>query len=217
MSLPLALTEDLESSDGNPSDGPVRRNPESAGSSEASSSSAPDRLWTERIRGGDRGAYEALFRALYPSLCSIVDRRVQSPEIAEELVQDLFARVWERRLHLDPEQSITSYLYRSAKNQALNFLKHRKIANEAVGTVVLSLRPAQFSPEDDLCHTELATAAQQAIERLPNRCREIFLLSRQGDLTYAEIASLLGLSVKTVETQMSRALRSLRSDLLPYL
>lgn len=177
----------------------------------------PDRCCIERIRGGDAEAFGAVFRALYPSLCSLVARRVGSPEIAEELVQDVLVRVWERRAELDPGRSLTRYLYRAAKNRALNHLKHRVFVGRSQELLRMGPRPLQPTPEDQVRYNELLDATEEAIEQLPDRCREIFLLSRQGDLRYLEISRLLGISVKTVETQMGRALKALRSALLPYL
>jgi RNA polymerase sigma-70 factor (ECF subfamily) len=179
--------------------------------------SPQEATWVERIRDGDQESFGTLYRALYPSLCNLVARRVSCPEIAAELVQDVFLRVWERRETLDPEQSITRYLYRAARNQALNHLKHQNIVSRAHGILVLSLRPAQPAAEDGVRYDEIATAAQDAIDHLPDRCGEIFLLSRQGERSYADIARLLGISIKTVETQMGRALKTLRAALLPYL
>ena len=176
-----------------------------------------DATWTERVRSGDHEAFRAMFEALYPSLCSVVARRVGSRAIAEELVQDVFLRVWERREALDPEQSITGYLYRAARNQASNHLKHRGIADRSRHAIVLSLRPPETATDEQTRFNEIASVAQEAIDELPTRCREIFLLSRHGDLSYAEIARLLGLSVKTVEIQMGRALKTLRARLLPFL
>ena len=158
-----------------------------------------------------------MFEALYPSLCSLVARRVGSRAIAEELVQDVFLRIWERRRTLDPERSITGYLYRAARNQAGNHLKHRGIADRSRHTIVLNLRPAETAADEEVRYNEIATVAQDAIDELPARCREIFLLSRHAELSYGEIARLLGLSVKTVETQMGRALKALRARLLPFL
>ena len=176
-----------------------------------------DATWTERVRAGDHEAFRAMFEALYPSLCSVVARRVGSRAIAEELVQDVFLRVWERRESLDSQQSITGYLYRAARNQASNHLKHRGLADRSRHAIVLSLRPAETATDEEARFNEIAGVAQEAIDELPTRCREIFLLSRHAELSYAEIARLLGLSVKTVETQMGRALKTLRARLLPFL
>jgi RNA polymerase sigma-70 factor (ECF subfamily) len=173
--------------------------------------------WTEKIRAGDHDAFEALFHSHYPSLCSLVARRVESPETAEEIVQDVFLRVWERRHALDPELSITHYLYRAARNHAMNHVKHRSIVLRERDAARTALRPSETAPEDRIRYDEIAAVAQRAIEQLPERCREIFLLSRHGELKYAEIASLLGISIKTVETHMVHALSSLRSGLLPYI
>ena len=176
-----------------------------------------DATWAERVRDGDHDAFSAMFHALYPSLCNVVARRVGSRAIAQELVQDVFLRVWQRRDSLDPEQSITGYLYRAAKNQAANHLKHRGLADRSRHTVVLSLVPSAVGADEETRYNEIAAVAQEAIDELPTRCREIFLLSRNAELSYGEIARLLGLSVKTVETQMGRALKALRARLLPFI
>lgn len=172
---------------------------------------------TEKIRDGDHDAFAAIFRALYPNLCAAVSRRVGSRETAEELVQEVFLRVWQHRSSLDPTKSITSYLYRAAKNQALNHIKHREIASRSRDLLVLDLHERQERTGDSAQFEEVASAAAEAIDHLPARCREIFLLSRHAELTYGEIARLLGISVKTVETQMGRALKTLRTRLRPFL
>lgn len=176
-----------------------------------------DRSLAERIRAGDSEAFSTLFQSTYPNLCALAARRVGSPEIAEELVQDVFLRIWERRQTLDPEQSVTRYLYRAARNAAMNHLKHRRVSERFQAQASPGVGSSRVTPEDHLGYAELLEAAQEAIEELPDRCREIFLLSRQSHLKYSEIAQLLGLSVKTVETQMGRALKALRTRLLPWL
>ncbi len=178
-------------------------------------SSATERSWAEKVRAGDTDAFSALFHALYPSLCTIAARRVGSPEVAEDLVQEVFVRVWERRATLDPEQSVSRYLFRAVRNETLNYLKHRQVVSRTQDQV--TVHGQLPGPEQELDYQQLSDAVQEAVEQLPDRCREIFLLSRQGEMTYREIAHLLGLSIKTVETQMGRALRSLRLALLPHL
>jgi RNA polymerase sigma-70 factor (ECF subfamily) len=167
-----------------------------------------------RIRAGDERALEAVFRAHYPGMASFVQRFVRSPDVAEELVQDVFLKLWTKREHLAEIETLRTYLFRAARNTALNHLRRLKLERrwqEEQG--VDDDPPASFAADDEVSETEVAAAVQAAINRLPPRCREIFLLSRDGGLTYAEIARTLEISVKTVETQMGRALKSLRLSL----
>jgi RNA polymerase sigma-70 factor (ECF subfamily) len=168
--------------------------------------------WFDRIRAGDEAAFEALFRALAPGLCALITHYVKSRPVAEELVQDLFFDLWARRSEIVIEQALTSYLYTAARNRALNHLKRER------RVLPLSALPDARPDDPDAAapgETELLDALelQDAIERLPARCRLVFTLHRQHDLTYGEIAASLGLSIKTVETQMGRALKALRERL----
>jgi RNA polymerase sigma-70 factor (ECF subfamily) len=167
--------------------------------------------WIERIRSGDEAAFETLFRALAPGLCALVTRYVKSRQVAEELVQDLFFDMWTRRAELVVEQSLTSYLFAAARNRALNSLKRDQRAARWAAAAAAADDVDPAAPDESALLDALEL--QDAIEHLPARCRLIFTLNRQQDMTYGEIAAALGLSVKTVETQMGRALRSLRERL----
>lgn len=167
--------------------------------------------WIEKIRAGDEAAFEALFRALAPGLCALVTRYVHSRPVAEEIIQDLFFDLWSRRTQLVIEQAITAYLFTAARNRALNHVKRER---RVVPWNAAASRPEETDPSSP-GEAELLDALelQDAIEHLPARCRLIFTLNRHQEMTYAEIAKSLGLSVKTVETQMGRALRALRDRL----
>ncbi|MBX6365938.1 MAG: RNA polymerase sigma-70 factor [Gemmatimonadetes bacterium] len=162
-------------------------------------------------------ALEEVFRAYHGRLCAFVRHQVGSMETAEELVQDVFLRVWEGRARLDANGSLRSLLYRSARNAALNHLKHRAVEERWRRAASLDVDPARGTAEDAVREHELAAAIDRTIAALPERCRLIFLMSRQQGLGYAEIAEILGLSVKTVETQMGRALKALRAGLAAFL
>lgn len=167
-----------------------------------------------RIRAGDERALEAVFKAHYAGMASFVQRFVRSHDLAEELVQDVFLKLWSRREHLAEIETFRTYLFRAARNTALNYLRRAKLERrwrEEQGTD--DDPPTTFAADEGTAEQEVMVAVQEAINRLPPRCREIFLLSRDGGLTYAEIARSLEISVKTVETQMGRALKSLRASL----
>lgn len=172
-----------------------------------------------KIRNGDRAAFEALFRTYAEPLCDFVEGYVETPEVAEELVQDLFLKIWSQRETWDVQRSVKSYLYTAARNRALDHLKHRRVVDrweeEQARRHDNAYRPPR--PVKDLQHEQLRKEVQQAIEHLTERRRLVFSLSRHHDLTYKEIAAILDLSVRTVETHMREALKSLRDLLSSHL
>lgn len=142
---------------------------------------------------------------------------MECSHVAEELVQDCFLRLWIHR-NEPSDGSVRSYLYRSVRNACFDHLKSRKVRQQVTTLPDLdefTQGPAQ-SPEAEYHRREIEDAILAAIDLMPDRRREIFTLSRHDGLTYAEIADLLSISIKTVETQVGRALRFLR-DRLHYL
>jgi RNA polymerase sigma-70 factor, ECF subfamily len=170
-----------------------------------------------RIRAGDERALEELFRLYYAGMCSFVRRFVHAPDIAEELVQDVFFKLWSKRETLSEIDALRTYLFRAARNTALNHLRRKKLENAWEEQEAARGEPlTTVATDDDASTDEVSRAVNGAIGKLPARCREIFLMSREGGMTYAEIAVSLGISIKTVETQMGRALKSLRVSLAKY-
>ena len=170
----------------------------------------------ERLRHGDRSAFEVLFRAYSVPLCAFALHYVKVPEVAEEIVQDIFLKIWVNRESWRP-RNVKSYLYGAVRNKALDHLAHQKVVKEWKGNTYHGLETATRTPQHTLQYEELAAAIHEGIECLPERTRLAFILSRQPGLRYKEIASALGISVKTVEAQMSRAFRLLQTHLTPHL
>jgi RNA polymerase sigma-70 factor (ECF subfamily) len=171
---------------------------------------------TRRIRDGDVAAFEAAFRMHYAALCAFARHRVGSIDAAEELVQETFLRVWQNRERLDPAQSLRSYLYRAVLNHALNELKHRRVETRWLRLESTAPSSLDAGADDAVQANELAAAIAHTLDSLPDRCRLIFSMSRDQGLTYAEIGNILGISIKTVETQMGRALKALRAGLAAF-
>ncbi len=166
--------------------------------------------WLARLRAGDERAFEALFRTFTPGLVALVTRYVRSRSVAEELVQELFLTLWQRRLTLEVTQGVSTYLYVAARNRALAYLRHERIVERHAASVLGRLDdPASPGDADLLAMLEL----QDAIEELPTRCKLVYRLSRQQGMTQPEIATFLDISVKTVEAHMTRALMILRERL----
>lgn len=170
----------------------------------------------DRLRQGDETAFDEIFRAWYPSLVRSAESITLSRAVAEEIVQDVMLELWLRRESLARDTSPQAYLFQSTRNRALNHVRHERV--ERTAEPILTTRSdIEASAPADLVEDEIGVALRSAVSELPERCREVFELSRTHGLKYSEIATVLGISVKTVEAQMGKALRSLRVKLAKWL
>ena len=166
------------------------------------------------FRSDDPATVKKLFYQYYPFLCQNIYRIVKDKAIAEDLAQDTFFKFWNKRNELNIETSIKAYLRRMAINEGLYYLrKNKKFQKEEVE--VLAFVAADDDIEEQILHQEFSAEVHAAIEELPPRCKEIFKLSRFEELSYKEIAAKLDISIKTVENQMGKALKTLRVALQP--
>ncbi len=164
----------------------------------------------------DWPAYEALVREHYGKLCASAARYVGPGAPAEDVVQDVLLRVWTHRHRLG-DVDLLGYLMQSIHNTAISTIRRDRSDVARGERLAVELTPTSAVKADAAEREEIARAVTAAIDALPERCRLIFLLHRDGELTYREIAERLGLSIKTVETQMGRALKALRERLAPLL
>ena len=169
----------------------------------------------EKIKKGDEKAFETLFHKYFGILCSFATKIIKDDVAAEEIVQDFFVKLWEKREQLFIETSIKNYLFRSIKNLCLNFIQHNK-TKIRYAQIVLSEVENSFSDDSNYPEVDLFVKIEESINSLPKKRQEIFRLSRQDGLKYHEIAQKLNISIKTVETQMSLAIKSLRDKLKKY-
>ncbi|NTW23761.1 MAG: RNA polymerase sigma-70 factor [Lentimicrobium sp.] len=161
--------------------------------------------------------FEILFRAEFKGLCFFAQKYVKDFDASREIVQDSFINLWEKRASIDPSRSVKSYLTTTIHNKCHNYLRNNKKFNTNLLEIENLIEISEISDNDILVEQELRQTIQQAIEDLPEKCREIFLLNRYENLKYQEIAGKLGISVKTVEAQMSKALQHMRLRLAGYL
>ena len=175
-----------------------------------------DRDLQARIRAGDERAFDTVFRAHYPRLVRFAESIVRERGPAEEIAQEVMLELWRRRETLEVEQSFGAYLMRSARNRALNHVRHQRIVAREMAAATVETVESPGTDAETLGF-ELERAVRDAIENLPERCREVFTLSREQGLRYAEIARVLDISVKTVEKRMGQALAELRDRLAPWL
>jgi RNA polymerase sigma-70 factor (ECF subfamily) len=166
-----------------------------------------------RIRNGDVGQFESLFRSSYVSLVRYGRTLIKDDDTAEEIVQDLFFRLWQDKEKLQIESSLNGYLFRSVHNRCLHYIEHNKVVARHAEEMSYQQEESQESPSDILNYKELQEKIARILEKLPARCGQIFTMSRFDGLKYTEIAEKLSVSIKTVEANMGRALKEFRKEL----
>lgn len=170
------------------------------------------RIQTEDDQQAFRKLYQLLFIKLYQFALSYLKKK----ESAEEVVNDVFLRLWEKRHTLSDIKNINVYLYVAVKNASLNHLRQsRRSAPLTLDDLEMKHIRLRINPEVGLVTKELRLKVQEAIEKLPTRCKLIFKLVKEDGLSYKEVASILDISVKTVDTQLYLALKKLSVSLLP--
>lgn len=170
-----------------------------------------------RLKAGDQTAFELLFHFYYPGLVMYSTQFTADRMEAEEIVQDFFVRFWQKHQQILLTDSLKSYLFLSVKNGCLNYLKHKKVEEKYIQQMAeLSSRHIAYDP-DLYVASELQEKVKNAIDLLPEKCREIFIMSRIQGLKNEEIATNLNISKRTVETQISKALKVLRIELKDYI
>ena len=171
--------------------------------------------WVEGLKSDDPEVFEDLFRTLYEDLVSYAQTIVRRETVAEGVVQEVFLRLWKRE-GWEPSDDVTAYAYRAVHNQSLNTVRDRRPREEEPESPSEHALQA-YVPADQQLHTDqLRDAIEQTIADLPDRRRQIFLMSRRHDLTYAQISEVFDISERTVETQIRRALQALRECVAEY-
>ena len=178
--------------------------------------------WVERVRRGDTAALEEMFGAYGGRLCAFAHRWTRSRDTAEEIVQDIFLAIWRNREQWTLGAGMLKpYLFRATRNRVTNEMRRARVAERFAEQSVhedfagaVGRRAA--TPEEEMRQAELRRSVSEAVAALPDRAREIFLLNREQGLTYAEIAALLGVTVKTVEYHMARVFVALRAQLADW-
>lgn len=160
-----------------------------------------------QIRTGDKNAFKTLFVKYYRKLINFCLYRKVDLETAKDLVQELFTKIWYSKNHLDPEKSIQAYLFKSLKNQIINLAKHSSSKNVSLDISIFAKSANNEQAIDNKIDIEFS------IEKLPEKLKTVFLLSRLEGLKYSEIAEICNISVKAVEKRMSKAFLIMRKNL----
>ena len=168
--------------------------------------------------GSDTRALERLYLYFYPKLFSFTKTMVAQAEPAEEIVEDVFIRLWENRTELCKINNLKVYLFVAVRNKALNYLewKSRDIISY-LETYPVDIPSANNTPDNLMITKEMAMRINKAVESLPPKCKLIFTLVREEQLKYREVADILDISPRTVDTQMTIATKKIASAINLYL
>ncbi|PPL01261.1 RNA polymerase sigma-70 factor [Parapedobacter indicus] len=159
--------------------------------------------------------FEEAFKSNFKALHAYSYTMLQDEGMAEEIVQTVFLKLWESRDRMTIHTSLRAYLYKSVYNESLNYLKHKKVQRRYMEEAMVAHKQQQT--EETEADNELQRQLQRALRQLPEKCRTVFQLSRFEELKYQEIAERLGISLKTVEAHMGKALKLLRIQLADFL
>ena len=174
-----------------------------------------ERYIIEGLRSGRESAYRQIFEQYYQRLVVFSHRYLEDQESARDVVQDLFVDLYDSRQSISIETSLKSYLYSAVKNRCLNQVKHEQVKEKHRNKSRSEANVADPNLEEIMDAVELEARIYEIVLKLPEKCRQIYIMSRVDGKRNSEIADLLNLSIRTVETQISKALKSLRDNLLP--
>ena len=181
-------------------------------------SQANESVLVQRFIGGDEQAFETLFKKHYQMLLKVGQFLINDIEQAEELVHDVFINVWQKRENINSQASFKNYLITAVRNRCFNHLKAKKKTTSIDDDESWADELVADTATDTVANLkEVNLAIEAAVSRLPEQCRIIFQLSRYEGMSYKEIAETLGLAPKTVENQIGRALKTLKTELKDYL
>lgn len=179
-------------------------------------SALPDDIllaWQQQIARGDERAFDNLFRHFYGHLVNFAVDMVKLRPAAEEIVSDVFVKIWQKREEILLIEKLRVFLFVAVKNQCYNHLRKHSLWNVTVSPDNIATLSSAYNPEEDMAFRELQHQLNKAIEQLPDQCKQVFKLIREDGLKCKEVADILGISPRTVETQLFRAVKKLRKVL----
>lgn len=165
----------------------------------------------------DASYFESVFRTHYQAMLAYARRYIEDADQADEIVQEVFAQLWEKRMTITIDTSIKAYLFRAVRNHALNLIKHQKVRAAHRAYVETHQTDAQIDDSDSMVGTDIRESILAGIASLPPQCAKVFRMNRLEGFKYREIAEQLGISPKTVEAQMAKAMKRMRVFLKDHL
>lgn len=163
---------------------------------------------------------ESLFTTFYPTLSAFCSKYIKDKDAARDIIQDIFLTVWENRSKIDFSTPLHSYLLKLAHNHCVNYMEHQKVKNKYLQSTSLKLLEMEMGYDDlfdKLAAEAIREQIEKIVEQLPDQCSDIFRKSRYEGMTHQEIANEMNISIRTVETQIYRALKILKNAMRHFL
>lgn len=175
-----------------------------------------EQMLITRLRESDKTAFTFIFNQYYKDLVRFAYTYTRQPDTAEELVQDVFLKIWENRSKLFIETSLKSFLVRSVQNRSIDWLRQQKVRSSYANMIIELPLLTGNETENYVLHSDLETAFRKALAKLPQPYAEAFSLNRFEALSYSDIAARMGVSVRTIEVRVGKALFLLHNELKDY-
>jgi RNA polymerase sigma-70 factor (ECF subfamily) len=176
-----------------------------------------EKLVLQSIKNGDKDVFDEVFLKYFKSLHTYAYTFTNERDDAEEIVQNVFYKIWTKRANLKADGFLKSFLYRSVHNESLNYIKYQRVRTKFNAQYMDTRHGSSGNLDSEIMATELERKIHSAIRNLPEKCRQVFQLSRFDQMKYREIADALNISIKTVENQMGKALKTLRIEVADFL
>ncbi|MBN2482483.1 MAG: RNA polymerase sigma-70 factor [Bacteroidales bacterium] len=171
----------------------------------------------ERIKVGDKAAFSVVFVAYYSNLVMFAITFIREKQTSEEIVQDVFVKLWDNREILEIKSSLKSFLMKSVQNKCIDCIRHQKIRNRYSENILNNPKLFENETESYMLYSELERHIDIVLQRLPDKINQAYSLNRFDGMTYQEIADKLKVSVRTIEVRVSKALNFLRANLKDYM
>ena len=175
-----------------------------------------DDVILDLLSKGDQKSIDLLFDKYYTYLCNVVYRVINDADYAEDIVQELFTDIWRKRDSINVQTSLRAYLRRASVNRSLNHIRKKRMKFDENEEAIIDIESNTINGQQEMERDELEQRIHDCIDALPPKCKLVFSLSRFENMSYQEIADHLEISIKTVENQISKALRILRNSIQPY-
>ena len=169
------------------------------------------------LSNGNQKSVDLLFDNYYTYLCNVIYRVINDAGYAEDIVQEIFSDIWRKRESINIQSSLRAYLRRAAVNRSLNHIRKQRMKFDENEEAIVDIESDTIDGQKEMEKDELEKRIHDCIDSLPPKCKLVFSMSRFENMSYQEIADHLDISIKTVENQISKALRILRATVQPYL
>lgn len=180
-------------------------------------SNQEDNILIQGLAEGNSRIFDYIFLHYYSVLVAYVVKQGITNAAAEDIVQDFFIKLWLNRNSLSINGSLKNYFFTSIRNRCYDYFRHEKVEEKAKEVILLDNESEKYTDRDHIAESDLRELINMAVEKLPEKCKKVFIMNRFKHMKPADIAEIEGVSVRTIEGHIGKAYKLLRKELKPYL